>query len=100
MLLSIFILALGLVARVVGAVAPRPPRFPALSLPEPAAAEMFSLPGGSVNSAQPADSTADCWSKRGDFAAETKILPDLREREPPRHSEHAETEDAVGRVET
>src|SRR3984893_6274385 len=49
--------------------------------------------------AQAVDCTRDYRRNWTDFGAEIKILPDLREREPPPSSEHAEPEDAVDRVE-
>jgi len=44
MLALIFTLAVRSVACVFGAVAPRPPQFPAVSLLDPAAGKIFSLP--------------------------------------------------------
>src|SRR5258705_12544969 len=75
MVVLIFTIALRLVARVVGAVAPWPPRLPAASLPEPAAGETFSLLARSANLAQPADFMRNCRSKRADFGAGNKNSP-------------------------
>src|SRR5262245_23463232 len=75
MLVLIFTLAFRLVARVVGAVAPWPPRFPATSLLELAAGELSSLPAGSINSAQPADFTRNYRFGRADFGAGNKDSP-------------------------
>src|SRR3984893_1115821 len=49
--------------------------------------------------AQVVDLTIDYRQSRADFGAEMKILPDLREREPPPRSVHAEAEDPVDGVE-
>src|ERR1700730_9398341 len=49
--------------------------------------------------AQVVDLTRDYRQSRADFGAEMKILPDLREREPPPRSEHAQPEDSVDGVE-
>src|SRR5262245_13335737 len=52
-----------------------------------------------VDLAQVIDYTWDYRRIQVDFGAEKKILPDLREEEPPPASEHAEAEDPVDRVE-
>src|ERR1700731_459008 len=48
--------------------------------------------------AQGIDHIRDYRQNRADFGAAIKILPDLREEEPPPRSKHAEAEDAVDRV--
>src|SRR5882762_9300543 len=52
-----------------------------------------------VDLAQAIDYTRNYRRNRADFGAEIKILPDLRERESPPRSEHAEAEDPVHGVE-
>src|SRR2546429_313639 len=84
MLMLIFIVALRLVARLVRAVAPRPWQLPAVSLLDPLAGEMSSLLTWSSNLAQILDLTRNYRYEMADFRDETKILPELRERGPPR----------------
>src|SRR5262245_61980329 len=72
MLVLIFALAVRLVTGVVGAVAPRPPRFPALSMPDPVAGENFSRLTGMDNLAQQLDLQADSRLGQADFGAENR----------------------------
>src|SRR5262249_9767327 len=73
MLVLIFTSALRWVARLAGAVRMRPPRFPAISLPDPVAEEMFSLPAGPANPSQRADFTGHFRLGRTISGRKTKI---------------------------